>query len=631
MVSDLLRVDPSPVQPTLATPEGDPVWPAWGPDDLQALRRVAATFGARLDLVTGRPGPGRPRSGVVVALGRGVEAAASLYAHLTSRHSRKACEIADLSVAGPPDVVVTTPPWLREDLFHALYEGESASAVPGILCADSEDTLRRQVLVRSAAAVLQGRLNTRRIDLLLTSAFSVVELQGQRVLGCDAEAQEVRCALREGAGVLTVMTHSDGIDAFLGKDLVLCPMDRVPLRANPGRLPRCQETGFCHRRDQSMEEALGSGRLAFPQDITARIFVLASCCGVLPPDAVVEPVWGLLPHLLASPTLGAVVTTAGVALLSTSMVDLLAGVLSAGASAGEALALLLRFPEVRRVACRFVLFGDPGVRLPPESSSEVCVEPAPSPAAISLKDPQDFGQVGFLYRAILHRLFTDPGYPGESGVPLGRLAAEALEALQQYEIALWSGTPTEGEFAAPGPRLRRALLPCICLAPSISVYESWLRFARLEACEGMAPRVCRACREPYNKLTSIVASFTVAGVLRRRISFCPRCGFVEDAPLDSDVTLSVIDGVVRLEGRLPSVQWIAGLRINSRWPPERYWWEWPAASEGGPARLFEPPRPWPPGPLTVALVLLHGSQITIVSQTTRRNTGDDRAGLETVP
>jgi hypothetical protein len=68
-----------------------------------------------------------------------------------------------------------------------------------------------------------------RIDIFPTLAVKKLKMPDRMILGGTSESSDIRAALGKGAGVLTAHTHSDGIDAFFGNGMTLCPMDRSPV------------------------------------------------------------------------------------------------------------------------------------------------------------------------------------------------------------------------------------------------------------------------------------------------------------------------------------------------------------------------------------------------------------------
>ena len=114
------------------------------------------------------------------------------------------------------------------------------------------------------------------------------------------------------------------------------------------------------------------------------------------------------------------------------------------------------------------------------------------------------------------------------------------------------------------------------------IFSVWLPFAVPNDREERAPEVCPACRLNHNRLTTLEASVDVCDGLRRRLSFCPRCGIIEDAPFGSDAKLSV--GAAQ-DLHLQYLNafgkpWAGVLVVRSQIAGDRMVWRWPADADG---------------------------------------------------
>jgi hypothetical protein len=599
-----LDVDTSAENIFLRSSGGRPVWPVSTTDEWQALTQLARTFGAKIREVRGSSGVIKAGSEEVVALGPETEEAARLYAHLTTRRFRVATSLADFKNRAMTAIVVTTPSELNNELLERLYTNVSNRSVPGIVCAATAQDLRRQVLIRAAAAWLCGPIETLRTDLYPLVPLSRFVVTGQELLGGEATPSEIRAALAGCAGVLTIHTHADGIDAFLGKNLTLCPIETSQIRRSQILKPLCQVTGFCHRRELSVEEALSSGTLCTPNSIAARIFVWNSCLGLLPPDGVINPDWSLGQRMLDSPNLGAVVTTWEMIISRPWHTEGLSRDLLKGMRVGNALARFNRSRAAKQFGQhRMCLLGDPRVRLP-----------------ISLQsNDAGLNRVEVKHQTTFHR----PAHEGEPSTEDGALtllkqclttaitqdlllpAWEALKAIQAYERA---GRDQE---RLEGAAMRQAIIKFV--------------FQRGKLSDGWVPHVSRfrKARQPSScflcgRLTNtIIARLPFPAVSDRRISICPRCGIVDDSPSNTHITFSLLDNTVELKGRLPEDHWNAGLLLASSRQADNIGWEWPVDPDGTPARSFRIPAEWPRGPLRLTVAILWEKNFAILSQPAR--------------
>lgn len=342
---------------------GRPVWPINDEGDRAALQRLVRLFGGRSQEVSGRPAPSRCGREVALGLGDASANEARLYAHLTRRRYRYARRLTDVLGKRPPAVVVTTLDRVDSDLLEWLYPVvPRVGSVPGIVCARDAPSLRRQVLLRSAAAEFRGPAGHSRVDVIPSLQIGRTRMNGAEILGGRASPHAIRAALARGAGVLTIRTHADGMDAFLGSRLTLCPMDQLPTGADPERSPRCWATGVCHRHPGTVGSVLRSGVVISPDGFSARVLVLDVCRGLLPADGPLDPAWGFLYRMLHSPLIGAILTPWEITISDFTLTDVLSSALDRGVPAGRALAALLRSTAARRHGYRMCLLGDPRVR-----------------------------------------------------------------------------------------------------------------------------------------------------------------------------------------------------------------------------------------------------------------------------
>ncbi|HEU5060872.1 MAG TPA: hypothetical protein VFU21_30285, partial [Kofleriaceae bacterium] len=335
-----IAVDPDPpAHDHLVDRDGEPVWPLRSPEDRQAVEVVAGLFAAELAFVRGRAGLARASWEEVVAVGAEHEREARLHAHLTCRRFRGVRSAAALAIEAPPAVVVTSLDHLSPALTDAVHRG---GAGPGFVVAGA-GPLRRQVLRRAAAARLVTPAAVPRADL---HPFAEPVARAHPVSARGDAGDRVRALIAAGAGVLSVLTHSDGVDASLG-DLVLCPMGEPVAGADPARSPSCWSSGICHRLSRPLEEALTSGRIARADEIRCRVLLWNACFTLAYPGDPLDPRWSLLARLLEAPGIGAVAIAPDLSHDTAASLEPLAAALARGVRRGDALGEHNRHP-VRR-------------------------------------------------------------------------------------------------------------------------------------------------------------------------------------------------------------------------------------------------------------------------------------------
>jgi hypothetical protein len=625
----------------LVNESGEPVWPVNVRQE-QALRRLAEVFGGSLEKVVGMEATIDDRGAEeVVACGPDLVDPARLYAHLTGRQFRIVASLQELWDRPLPAVVVMWQDELTHLFLQRLSRACSGTAT-GVICSDTAENLLLQVLLRAAAARLCGDTDVARVDLNILLPIGSQATPARRMLGAKALPSDIRAALNARAGVLSLYTHSDGLDASLGPDLTLCPMKDPPISANTEKSPRCQLSSICYRRNLMISDAVRSSELVSPHEISARIMVWNSCQGILLPEGLVDPRWGLAPQLLASDTLGALVLTWDVLLLDSHHAGLLADYLEQGVPVGRALGVFLNLPRSRSLGYEMCLFGDPRVLARPcpqidavrscseqsemQSVSGVAVDSRgkerargfqtrnrvssrPSGNASSLPsayEPRaDRGDVDLLKACLMGAAKDAKGYSS--------LALRALHMLQKCESPAWterrSKLDLSGTRSDLGSETRKAI--CEYLLARGGLFEDWAGYSSWEGAAD-ANRPCAVCGLP---LRSFVASLCIPGVSRRRLTVCPCCQVVEDAPVESGITLAIVGGKsLRLLGRLPTSNWTALLLLNS-WGIEAVS-EWPAAQNCLPVELFEPASTLPPRQVDVSLFLLWQYQVVILKART---------------
>lgn len=597
----------------MVSPEGTPVWPVSTAEELNSLRALASVFGGVVTVCEGRPAvegqsPASPRPETVAFLHRDCGPLARLYAHLTGRRHVQLSDAAELGDLENFAVLVTRFKGLTPDVLDVLERVTHHGRAPGIICADDESGLRKQVLLRSAAlafSVRRGRGEDQSppwVDVFPLMPIRHYRVKSRRVVGALAAPEAVRGALGSDAGVLRVLTTSDGVDAPLGGGLIICPMDRPTPAADAERSPRCKVTGFCHRTHKPVSEAVASGPLVAPEAVRAKVMLWQTCLGVVAGSFTMDDMWGVGRRLVASDTIGALVTTCDYILTDITSTEDLTRSLAAGAPLGSAVAQRVTSTAPRQLRHRLFIFGDPALTLPPTAEEEL-------PKLDFAKSKQE--------RAGLASLQTEPRPTRETAVLLSAIevcppkdrVAEWQPALSAGREMLRSNEEREADGAARDddrfdPEFSDIMLRYIIARRWARWIDDWLmQSAHIErAEEGI---VCPTCA---TGAVSQRVSLVVPGAAVRRSSICRRCGPIEDAPFNSDVRLGVSDdGTCRLIGRLPTSDWLAYLAVYSDIPEETVLLRWPADDGGAPAREFSPQVEWPVGPLRMAFVMMSDS------------------------
>jgi hypothetical protein len=339
-----------------------------------------------------------------------------------------------------------------------------------------------------------------------------------------------------------------------------------------------------------------------PEALRARVFVWSTCRAILMPQGMVDSAWGLAERLFDSPTLGAVMLP-WESVLSQQSLDPLCQLLAAGAPAGRALAAFQARPEVRRLGHRMCLFGDPRVRVAataaglvrppvdrPEPEAPVVLPALEAGAPSGPSSEEETADLGLITRALIH-------YAGHAPPLASARAHRLLQGVRRFRLEARSGLPP-----GAGDRFRAAVLDYLIYRDDFSSDWSEQAIWTGDLTDG---RRCSVCG---SRLKVLAAAFRLHRVSPRRLSSCSCCDLVEDVPLDSSVSLSLLDGrALLLGGPLPPGRCAAALRANQC--NRLLFFDWPAQEDGTPARQVEFPPGSLPLPTRAALYLVCRAQV----------------------
>lgn len=623
-----LPVDFDPATTFIQDDSGHPVWPIFNRDQEEAIRQIVDVFGCRVESVSGNPGESRVSAEEVVSIGENISEDAQLYAHLTGRTWRHASNLDELRGAGPkpPEVVIASAACFTEQLLHEVYligldSNDGGIPATGILAQQSGYSFREQILVRAAAAALKGSMKIRRIDflpgLLLPNLFE----QDREVLGGKATGTEVDAAISKGAGVLSIVTHSDGVDAMLGPDRTLCPLGRHTEHLETDLSPRCVETQYCHRHFGQLSQIRKTDFLVAVESIAARVMVFDVCYGILPSQSVLARDWGLGPQLIQSPKLGAILTTWEIVSSTPLRAWQFSELVSEGVDVGTALSKATHSPDLDCGVHRFCLFGDPKVSLP---TSSVPTETQFQPIA-PLRDRDNVTWQIRNDTSILKFLLARAPELGLNREQQ-ELAEQAYGNIERYESAELLQENLEGGEDAPGPSARLSLMKYL-LARDRMEFLSELH-GLVKGRRIIVPHPpCRVCHTP-----TLSYDIPLFGETEARMVICAKCGFVQYARASwSAVFTTTNDNGFRLSGELPNESWLAVIHLRSDLPEESVHVAWPSSENGAPVERFRPPIKWPRGPLRATFILIQdAANVTMLGQMTRksdRQTRNQRASI----
>lgn len=581
--------------------DGQPVWPFAKSGDLAVLKNIVRLSGGKVRQVSGTPGTAKPLSSeLVVGLGAYSGEAARLHAHLT----RRRCVIVDRweelrGLGRRPSVLVTIPENMTVELLDWMYDGQQKIA-PGIICGANVQALLEQVLIKTAAASVSGPPIRHRIEI-----YPTVPVQGMPgVVGAGTSKSERCQALAGEAGVLTVMTHSDGVDAFLGRDLSICARNHDTGAFDRSSAPRCGLTDFCHRHNMMVADAISSSAIFPVEQMAARILVWDVCFGVMPAFSVVDPAWGIGSRLMQSHSIGAVLTTWQITLSSAACAHHVTNLIESGMPVGKAVAQFNASRQAREHHYRMCLLGDPRIALPKLNSGFPKAVKAARSTRMSSSRGFDSGELALL------RLCMIDAKDNIAERQRAVLARNALDAIETFEAAVAKQIQIADLQPLLGLAMRGGVLN-YALARG-KLLENWMPFAK--SLHAGVPTVCPVCERQANVLQ---VAMRPQGVSKRRLTLCPICGVLEDAPITSNFSFTLERRTVRLGGDLPQRDWSAAVLLGSPYPADSLQLVWPQLEGGSPAPELELPADWPLGPLRLSVFLLWEANFAIASRMVR--------------
>ncbi|KZR75466.1 hypothetical protein [Prochlorococcus marinus] len=350
-----------------------PVWQVRNEIELKALRAITNEFNGsmhKVDASQVEPATWRFRKGLVLGIGIKNFNEAIIYSHLTNRN---VCLIKDIPQdykGRRPEVIVTTIEYIDSILleFAAINQEK---AIIGLVASEKKEDLYLRVLVSSAAAKLCGPVNDNNliIDIRPLEKKGIIKKKNKIIAGSLVINAELRSIINKGAPIVTLLSHSDGIDAFMG-NAILCTQKDVYNHKSNENIPLCLEKGYCHRIGANIEEALLDEQLIDTSILRGRVLVLGICSGLLLPGSLADPRFGIAIRLNENYKIGAFITCWSIVPANAATFETISTELSNSLSVGKALDRVQKrntfYPSILH---RLVLFGDPAVKVIPCKSS----------------------------------------------------------------------------------------------------------------------------------------------------------------------------------------------------------------------------------------------------------------------
>jgi hypothetical protein len=503
-----------------------------------------------------------------------------------------------------PSVIIVPLDQVSLRLLDRITDPDLPWPTPGLITAPAE-----HVMKRSVAAALALRLPIPSVigDVRLVPDGSGGVRRGALTFDAQSPAEERRQALALGADLLSIITHSDGVDADLGADLILCGALAASSSADLASAPRCVITGRCHRQSvaaadvrrglypapatlPTVAQAMASGHLLLPGEISARLLVFHVCWGLLPPTPALDNRWGTIAGILAEGAVGSIITTWQAEVTDTGDALRLVDRLASGVSLREAVRSYNSDPGARARGNRLCILGDPLTRIARPGGARPSGGRPPRRAAAT------------------HADFVSAYLELATAKLAGPLHELGLETKALYDLHLAEQDP------AAGDRARKAVVDFVCRrGPLIS--QDWLEIGRILPATTKESH-CPVCAAPARMI-----QVEVSGVARcrRTIMNCPRCSIASDMPAGFPFGAIRIDtATMALAGPPPEAGWEAAILLDPILHSERRYCWWPRRADGMPEESFEMPGAWPAGHVFVATVLMVGNELAVFGHIDRR-------------
>jgi hypothetical protein len=351
--------------PIVFSSSGIPAWPVYTKKDLLTFQQVCKFYGAEWLLENNPVATGihsNSSEEYVVAIGEKYKKDALLYAHLTSRKVVVLADTGELIRSYQPafTVVIANHTDLDPHLLERLYTSDQVTA-PGLILDYNDGHFFRQLLFKSLLyrITLTERDPDTVVDFLPTSAVKFFTHEKFIMAGSDMDTASTKHLLKMKKSLLNIVTHSDGIDAYLGK-LTLCPLKEIrdQQQSSP---PLCISTGICHRTQQPMQHPAQKGFLISPLKIRTKILLWLTCRGIRLRPSSINPAWGILPVFASNPFIGSLVTPWKIIYTNLEMMKQFSHFLNESGTLGKAVAAFNQSEISKTTNLKLSVIGDPNI------------------------------------------------------------------------------------------------------------------------------------------------------------------------------------------------------------------------------------------------------------------------------
>lgn len=579
-----------PDQPVVYNSSGVPAWPVYTKRDILTFQKVCDFYGVEWRLENNYELSGNHKKSpeeYVVAIGERYRKEAFLYAHLTNRHALVLADMNELLSAYQPayTVILAHHKDLTASSLERIYTTDQVTA-PGLLLDYADGNFFRQVLFKSLLYRITAstRNDATVVDFLPTSQTKFFMHENFIMGGNDLDAKSIKHILKLKKALLNIVTHSDGIDAYLGK-LTLCPLKEIKKQqVSP---PLCISSGICHRTHQSITHVTQKDVLISPSGIKANILLWLTCRGIRLLPSSINPAWGILPVFANNPFIGGIATSWKIIYTNLEMMVKFSSLLNECGTLGKAVAAFNASEQGKTTNLKLSVIGDPNCSFQGNPTMEA-VHQLISGKEIKTVRPENTNTPAYFIQHYLKTICEKNGNGNDEEIRkcLHLLNEQQVEKKQKRQI-------TES--------LRKRILEIISHQKSEAVvdYVKQARHIRISGKKSICPH-CQTKTDTHS------ISFSNEQIEKRWVTICPCCGIIEDrdqqlVPVylkmnESKISLvnhtalkTNFDAVVKYDFKLKNLCKVI---------------EWPKDDKGFPEEHIPLDRELYPGPLYVTLFVL---------------------------
>ncbi|SDB58834.1 hypothetical protein [Bauldia litoralis] len=495
---------------------------------------------------------------------------AEAYARLTGRKADIVAEPASAMRDPGFAVLVMEPEQVTPEVLETLFSApflESRTFSPGLVLADKGPEGRARALQHAVALRFSAHSPAgRRVALFPLDELGFTRRDDGSVIAGGGCYGKISTALtRQANALVSILSHSDGIDMFLGPGQAACGWHSWTEISEIGARPRCLIRGICHRLDRPIDEPRFGDAIVDPSRWHARVLFLDICFGLPATGELFDRRFSIFDAILRGGRVGALVTNFELAFTGLAISEAVSEALASGEPIGKAIRNVTCSPSARRLNRRFALIGDPALTSK-VGSPQLLPRPDYSVGPYSPVSPE----IGAL-RFCLH----------VGGKP---------------DLALQPGS-SERDDAIIGWLCRRG-----------KIFDLWTSLSQV-FCSAEQFQ-CALC----GRAGAVFRSSTNAPHLPRHLLLCVECGAVADSPATGGALMGRPEGdVFRLIAMPNERVRRAVLQLWAGDPRLSVACDWPISPEGLPHTVCQWRKAWPTGPLRANVFLLHGDEVSVAS------------------